>query len=169
MSHGESHLVRYGNPNCLTDEIVTDAGQTDRRTDIASTRPVGFASGKNPVPKISRDCDHTSNGPPASGTFHMRCSLEPLIVLSWIQLKLTSLTQIMYLNLLCSPIMLMVSSYRTPLTRIFLSGRWRGRRKGWEGILQWRTWSCPGRVVTSAGNQVWKPWRESKSDANIAF
>ena len=50
MSHSESHLVRYGNPKRLTDEIVTDGrtdGRTDPRTDIASTRPVGFASGKN--------------------------------------------------------------------------------------------------------------------------
>ena len=52
-SHSESHLVRYGNPKCPTDEIVTDAArrQTDARQmpDIASTRPVGFASGKKAV------------------------------------------------------------------------------------------------------------------------
>ena len=33
MSHSESHLVRYGNPKCLTDEIVTD-----RRTDVQTYR-----------------------------------------------------------------------------------------------------------------------------------
>ena len=44
MSHHESyesHLVRYGHPKRLTYEI-----ESDTQTDIASTRPVGFASGK---------------------------------------------------------------------------------------------------------------------------
>ena len=50
MSQSESHLVRYGHPKCLMYEIESDRQtdtQTDRHTDIASTRPVGFASGKN--------------------------------------------------------------------------------------------------------------------------
>ena len=40
MSHSESHLVRPCHQN-------VKMLQTDTQTDIASTRPVGFASGKN--------------------------------------------------------------------------------------------------------------------------
>ena len=46
MGHGESHLVRPGPQNVKM--LQTDR-HTDTHTDIASTRPVGFASGKNRV------------------------------------------------------------------------------------------------------------------------
>ena len=44
MGHGESHLVRPGPQN-----VKMLARRPDGQTDIASTRPVGFASGKNNV------------------------------------------------------------------------------------------------------------------------
>ena len=51
MSHSESHLVRHGHPNA--------SGRWMTRTDIASTRPVGFASGKNYIlPLDAMSCEN---------------------------------------------------------------------------------------------------------------
>ena len=81
MSHEsyESHLVRYGHPKRLTYNIFTD----ERRTpDIASTRPVGFGSGKKRYRNVP-ECWHLVMNQLGYGPGKFRAMLLSVQTIAW--------------------------------------------------------------------------------------